>query len=114
MFSLPSPSPQALYHRLLAYGATLSDSLHGAVTHVVVMPDGARSRGGDIKVGSLSGVSSSSTLLALLCLQDRIRLLRTLDAHSYEKRIVTPKWVENSIERGYVDEPRGDEEVVVL
>eukprot|EP01034_Spumella_vulgaris_P024412 gene24412-30756_t len=82
----------ALYHRLIAYGAVVSDSLHGAVTHVVVMPD-ARGRGADIK--------------------DRIRLLRTLDARSYEKRIVSPKWVEGCLERGYMDEPTREEKVAI-
>jgi hypothetical protein len=37
--------------------------------------------------------------------QERIRQLRTMGVHSYEKRLVTPAWVQFCVRSGRVVEP---------
>jgi hypothetical protein len=51
---------------------------------------------------------SCEFVLRLTCLtpaQERIRQLRTLGVHSYEKRLVTPQWVDYCVKIGRIIEP---------
>lgn len=98
---------KSLYYRLIARGAIVSDHLHGEVTHIVIFDDieNVQDRRRMIDV---SRVQDFISLIRVLCSfglcvkQDRIRLLRRLDVRSFEKRIVTEKWVEECISTGQI------------
>ncbi len=47
-------------------------------------------------------------------MQERVRQLRTLGVHSYEKRLVTPAWVQFCVQAGRVVEPCLPEHIVAV
>lgn len=43
-----------------------------------------------------------------------MRQLRTLEVHNFEKRLVTPQWVEFCVQVGHIVEPTLPEHMVTL
>lgn len=71
------------YGQLLSRGALITHSLHSDVTHVIMTPNEERYQK----------------------IQERIRSLRLGNQHSYEKRILRVKWVEDCLKANELLEP---------
>lgn len=111
------------FHRMKARGAIFTDHLHGAVTHVVLSRQSPKlaERMQVIHVSCLSlhyaycmvlFTRFRSVVQCLWCsfclVQDRIRALRKLDSHNFEKRVVGYEWMEACLEEKRIVEPSPD------